>query len=55
MPKKKGDEPTQKTRPKPKPDGTVAEPMDIPIATREEVFRDLGKVAKPRKPQSKKD
>jgi hypothetical protein len=43
MPKQNGDEPTQETQPK------KGEPTEIPIPTREEVFRDLGKVAKPRK------
>ncbi len=38
MPKKNGDEPTQET-----PAGA-----EIPIPTRKDVFRDLGKVAKPR-------
>jgi hypothetical protein len=52
MPKSNGNEPTQETRPQPKPDGTVAEPGEIPIPTQGEVFRDLGKVAKPRKPES---
>jgi hypothetical protein len=45
MPKKNGDEPTQET-----PKGA-----EIPIPTREEVFRDLGKVAKPRKDRSPAD
>jgi len=40
MPKPNGSEPTQET-----PAGA-----EIPIPTRDEVFRDLGKVAKPRKP-----
>jgi hypothetical protein len=44
MPKQNGDEPTQETQPK------KGEPAEIPIPTREEVFRDLGKVAKSRKP-----
>jgi hypothetical protein len=42
-PKTNGNEPTQETQPK------EGEPAEIPIPTREEVFRDLGKVAKPRK------
>jgi len=40
MPKHNGDEPTQETTP------AKGEPTEIPIPTREEVFRDLGKVAK---------
>jgi hypothetical protein len=36
-------EPTQETTP------AKGEPVEIPIPTREEVFRDLGNVAKPRK------
>ncbi len=44
MPKKNGNEPTQETTP------ARGEPVEIPIPTREEVFRDLGKVAKPRRP-----
>ena len=43
MPKTNGDHPTQETQPKEGP------PAEIPIPTREEVFRDLGKVAKPRR------
>jgi len=43
MPKTNGDGPTQETQPK-----TEAEPEEIPIPTREEVFRDLGKVARPK-------
>lgn len=39
MPDDNGDEPTQ----------TTPEGAEIPIPTREDVFRDLGKVAKPRK------
>jgi len=35
-----GDEPTQPTEP------AEGEPVEIPIPTREEVFRDLEKVAK---------
>ena len=39
-------EPTQKTQPRGKnDDGTPAEPVDIPIPTREQVFRDLAKSA----------
>jgi hypothetical protein len=49
MPKKNGKEPTQETHPKKGP------PAEIPIPTREEVFRDLGKVAKPRKPLPDRD
>jgi hypothetical protein len=49
MPKSNGHKPTQETQPQPKPNGTVAEPGEIPIPTREEVLRDLGKVAKPKK------
>lgn len=44
MPKKNGNEPTQETQP------AKGEPAEIPIPTRQEVFRDLGKVANPRKP-----
>jgi hypothetical protein len=36
-------EPTQETTP------AEGEPVEIPIPTREEVFRDLGNVAEPRK------
>jgi len=43
MPKTNGDGPTQTTKP------AEGEPVEIPVPTREEVFRDLGKVAKPRK------
>jgi hypothetical protein len=43
MAKTNGDGPTQESQPK---EGT---PVEIPIPTREEVFRDLAKVAKPRK------
>ncbi len=52
MPKHNGDEPTQEIQ-----ETTPAEgdPVEIPIPTREEVFRDLGKVAKPRKPPPEKD
>jgi len=46
MPKTNGDGPTQTTQP------AEGEPVEIPVPTREEVFRDLGKVAKPRKPAS---
>jgi hypothetical protein len=49
MPKKNGDEPTQETQPE------EGEPVEIPIPTRGEVFRDLGKIAKPRKPPPEKD
>jgi hypothetical protein len=49
MPKKNGSEPTQDTQPK------KGEPVEVPIPTREEVFRDLGKVAKPRKNAPKGD
>jgi hypothetical protein len=49
MAKQNGHEPTQETQPK------KGEPEEIPIPTREEVFRDLGKVAKPRKPPAKDD
>jgi hypothetical protein len=48
MPKSNGHEPTQETQPQPKPDGTIAESVEIPIPSREEVLRDLGKVAKPK-------
>jgi hypothetical protein len=44
MPKTNGDGPTQTTQP------AEGEPAEIPIPTREEVLRDLGKVAKPPKP-----
>jgi len=43
MPDTTDDEPTQPTNPKKGP------PVEIPIPTREDVLRDLGKVAKPRK------
>ena len=43
MPKTNGDGPTQETLP------AEGEPVEIPIPTREEIFRDLGKVARPRK------
>jgi hypothetical protein len=49
MPKTNGDGPTQETRP------AEGEPVEIPIPTREEVFRDLGKVAKPRKREPDQD
>jgi hypothetical protein len=55
MSKKNGHKPTQETQPQPRPDGTVAEPGEIPIPSREEVFRDLGKVARPRKTESPGD
>jgi hypothetical protein len=45
MPKTNGDHPTQETK----------KGAEIPIPTREEVFRDLGKVAKPRKSESPAD
>jgi hypothetical protein len=41
MPKTNGDSPTQDTQHK------EDEAVEIPIPTRDEVFRDLGKVAKP--------
>jgi hypothetical protein len=43
MSKSNGNEPTQETEPRTGP------PAEIPIPTREEVLRDLGKVAKPKK------
>ncbi len=43
MPKANGNEPTQETQSKEGP------PAEIQIPTRDEVFRDLSKVAKPRK------
>lgn len=46
MPKTNGDGPTQTSQP------AEGEPVEIPVPTREEVFRDLGKVAKPRKPST---
>ena len=46
MPKTNVDGPTQTTKP------AEGEPVEIPVPTREEVFRDLGKVAKPREPGS---
>jgi hypothetical protein len=49
MPKTNGDGPTQETRP------AKGEPVEIPIPTREEFFRDLGKVAKPRKQPEPED
>jgi hypothetical protein len=42
-------EPTQKTCPK------KGEPMEIPVPTRDEFFRDLRKVAPPDKPQRAQD
>ena len=39
----KGSEPTQETTP------AKGEPVEIPVPTRQEVFRDLGNVAKRRK------
>jgi hypothetical protein len=45
MPKQKGDEQTQET-----PGGE-----EIPIPSREEVFRDLGEAAKPAKPLPERD
>jgi hypothetical protein len=47
MPEK---EPTQKTRPRKK----GAEPLDIPIPTREQVFGDLAAAAQPQKPLPRK-
>jgi len=44
MPKKNGNKPTQETTPKKGP------PAEIPIPTKGDFLRDLGKVAKPRKP-----
>lgn len=49
MPKSNGDHPTQETEPK------KGEPVEIPIPTKGEVFRDLGKVARPRKTESPAD
>jgi hypothetical protein len=49
MPQTNGNEPTQETQPK------EGSPTEIPIPTREEVFRDLGKVAKPRKHEDPED
>lgn len=49
MPKSNGDGPTQPTDP------AEGDPVEIPIPTREEVFRDLGKVAKPPKPAPDED
>jgi hypothetical protein len=49
MPKSNGDEPTQETHPE------EGEPIEIPIPTKESVFRDLRKVAKPRKPSTDRD
>jgi hypothetical protein len=46
MPKTNGNEPTQETQPKEGP------PAEVPIPTRDEVFRDLGRVAKSRKTDS---
>ena len=54
MSKKNGVEPTQETRPQLKPDGTVAEPSEIPIPKKSDVFRDLGKVACPKKPKKER-
>jgi hypothetical protein len=47
MPKSNGHKPTQETVPKEGP------PAEIPIPTREEVFRDLDEMAKPAKPKKK--
>jgi len=49
MPKMTGSEPTQETTP------AKGEPVEIPIPTREEVFRDLRNVAKPRKTPASSD
>jgi len=43
MPTMNGSESTQETTP------AKGEPVEIPVPTREQVFRDLGTVAKPRK------
>jgi len=43
MSKTNGHKPTQETQPKEGP------PEEIPIPSREEVFRDLAKVARPKK------
>lgn len=48
MPKTNSNEPTQETQPKEGQQASIA----IPIPTRDEVFRDLGKVAKSRKTNS---
>ena len=48
MPKTNGDGPTQETQPQYE-DGAEGPATEIPIPTREEVFRDLDKVAKPHK------
>lgn len=48
-------EPTQKTQPKGKDDeGKPAKPATIPVPTRGEVFRDLDKLAKSKKPLPKR-
>ena len=44
------DEPTQKTQPK-----TDAEPVEIPVPTREQFLADLRKVAQPTKPRKQDD
>lgn len=44
-------EPTQRTQ-KTQPKAPGVEPIDIPVPTREEFFRNLRKVAPPAKPQS---
>ena len=49
MPKTSGNHPTQETQAK------EGEPAEIPIRTRDEVFRDLGKVAGPRNTPSEPD
>lgn len=49
MPKTNGDGPTQESQP------AEGEPVEIPIPTRDEVSRDLGRVAKPRKPRPSAD
>ena len=43
MPKSNGNEPTQETRPERGP------PAEIPIPTREQILRDLEKLAAPRR------
>jgi hypothetical protein len=48
MPELNGDQPTHEAHPK------KSEPIEIPIPTRKAVFRDLEKVAKPRKPPADK-
>ncbi len=49
MAKSNGHEPTQETHPE------EGDPIEIPIPSKSEVFRDLRKVARPRKPSADRD